>query len=133
MHGLILAAAIAIHPGLGQPGDCSNAQTNMEMTACAWDEYKAADKELNAVWQKIIADIKSRDEEYLPAQEKQAWLKGMTDAEKAWATFKDADCNVGVAHEWWGGSGSSLAVGACLRDHTVQRLNELKERYDLAD
>ncbi len=65
----------------------------------------------------------------MPAAEVKKWLAVMTEAQKAWATFKDDDCNGGVMHEWWGGSGAGLASASCLYQHTVERTNDLRSRY----
>ena len=50
-------------------------------------------------------------------------------AQRAWATFKEEDCEGAVAHEWYGGTGANTAVGSCLYTHTQARIDDLRRRY----
>lgn len=117
---------LALPAGAEDLPDCANASNNVEITACVWDAYKRADAELNAVWKQVMASI--RPEDYLPADAVKAWKDDLLAAQRAWITFKEKDCDA-VAYEWYGGSGANMAVGSCLYAHTVQRTNDLKERY----
>ena len=128
---LLYAAVLspAAGPALANMSACNALATNIEMTACAGGQYEVADAELNDVWRQVIASIQATDADIMPAAEEKVWQKAMTEAQRAWATFKDEDCSGGVSHEWYGGSGANLAVAACLYGHTVTRTKELRERY----
>lgn len=118
--------AMAAGPALAQIEGCDG--SNAEMTACVWEHYEAADAELNEVWRQALASIE-QSKDMMPAGAVRDWRAGLVKAQRAWAEFKDADCNIAVAHEWYGGTGANAAVGACLYEHTQARIEELRERY----
>ena len=122
---MLMSPAGPAHAGIE---DCGG--DNHTMTQCIWREFKAADAELNSVWAQVMEALRpDADSGYMPAEEQKTWRDGMIDAQRAWVTFKEADCRNAVMHEWWGGSGASAAVGACLYRHTVNRTEDLRERY----
>jgi uncharacterized protein YecT (DUF1311 family) len=59
----------------------SFAQTQSEINEEAYNNYKKADKELNAVYQKILIEYKSDIE----------FIKNLKTAQKIWITFRDAE------------------------------------------
>jgi uncharacterized protein YecT (DUF1311 family) len=121
----VLAAAV---PAMAQdvPG-CDNATSNVEIGMCTSAAYEKADKELNAVWPKVLAYIDGQAE-YMPVDALQKWKASIIASQKAWVTFKESDCGA-VQYEWWGGSGAGIAQTACLYSHTAQRVEDLKSRY----
>lgn len=56
-------------------------QTQLEINEEAFNNYKKADKELNAVYQKILKVYKSDAE----------FLKNLKASQKIWITFRDAE------------------------------------------
>ena len=131
MRNLAFAILLCVgaSPALADMSECDSYASNVEMSQCALQQYEAADAELNDVWKQVVASIKATDTDVMPTSEMQKWLGAMTDAERAWATFKDNDCKGGVSYEWYGGTGAGLAVSTCLYDHTVQRIKDLRARY----
>ncbi|MCX2545253.1 lysozyme inhibitor LprI family protein [Pseudomonas sp. COW5] len=96
--------------------DCANASDQATMNQCAGQEYKAADKELNAVYQQITARLKDNAE----------GKKLLISAQRAWIGFRDAECNFsasGVA----GGSVYPLIYSNCLTSVTKVRIEALKQ------
>ncbi|AXI62562.1 urease-associated protein [Pseudomonas kribbensis] len=96
--------------------DCANASDQATMNQCAGQEYKAADKELNAVYQQITARLKDNAE----------GKKLLVNAQRAWIGFRDAECNFsasGVA----GGSVYPLIYSNCLTSVTKVRTEALKQ------
>ncbi|WP_085713125.1 MULTISPECIES: lysozyme inhibitor LprI family protein [unclassified Pseudomonas] len=96
--------------------DCANASDQATMNQCAGQEYKAADKELNAVYQQITARLKDNAE----------GKKLLVSAQRAWIGFRDAECNFsasGVA----GGSVYPLIYSNCLTSVTKVRTEALKQ------
>ena len=78
----------------------------MEMNQCAANDYRSADKELNAYYSKL---------------EK---TKELIAAERAWIAYRDTECAYQVkAVE--GGSIAPLIQSSCLADLTRQRLKQL--------
>nr|WP_294790530.1 lysozyme inhibitor LprI family protein [uncultured Mucilaginibacter sp.] len=57
--------------------DCANATTQTELTLCAQEEFSATDKQLNALYKKIIAVCN--------AKERAALIK----TQKAWLLYRD--------------------------------------------
>jgi uncharacterized protein YecT (DUF1311 family) len=130
MRRLTLAAfAVALAgPALAQdvPG-CDNATSNIEIGNCVLAAYQKADKELNAIWPKVLAYIDGQSD-YMPPDAQQKWKATIVAAQKAWVSFKEQDCGA-VQYEWWGGSGAGIAETTCLYSHTAQRVEDLKSRY----
>lgn len=129
MRLIIAAIALALAgPALAQevPG-CANASSNIEIGNCVEAAYQKADKELNAIWPKVLAYIDSQGD-YMPADAMAKWKATIVAAQKAWVAFKEGDC-AAVEYEWWGGSGAGIAQTSCLYAHTAQRVDDLKERY----
>ncbi|HZP19424.1 MAG TPA: lysozyme inhibitor LprI family protein [Bauldia sp.] len=108
--------------------DCGG--SNVEMTECVIDHYKAADAELNRVWKQVMATFDGDPADpSMPKSTYADWKKVLIDAQRAWATYKDKDCNGAVNYEYYGGTGAGAAVGQCLYDKTEARIAELKARY----
>lgn len=62
--------------------DCANASNQATMNQCAAQENKAADKELNTVYQQITARLKDNPD----------GKKLLVSAQRAWIGFRDAEC-----------------------------------------
>jgi uncharacterized protein YecT (DUF1311 family) len=97
----------AIHP--------SRAQSQMEMTAQSWAEFEKADKELNAVYQKVM---KTMDDDVA--------RKKLIAAQKAWVAFRDAQAELDADAER-GGSLSNQVRAISETDLTKARIAELKK------
>jgi len=96
--------------------DCANASDQSTMNQCAGQEYKAADKELNAVYQQITTRLKGNAES----------KKLLVSAQRAWIGFRDAECTFsasGVA----GGSVYPLIYSNCMTSVTKVRTEALKQ------
>jgi len=124
--GVVALALLGAGAGRADIADCGG--SNVEMTACIWEHYEAADAELNALWPEVLAVIDGSSD-IMPASALSDWRAGLIKAQRAWAEFKEADCNIAVAHEWYGGSGASAASGSCRYEHTQDRIEELRTRY----
>ena len=96
-------AAMAACPG----------QTQVELNACAAQEYQQADAVLNAAWgpAKSVADSAGMGEVLLDAQRK-------------WLAFRDAACSA-EAGLFQGGSIQPLVWYSCLTRLTVARTEDL--------
>jgi uncharacterized protein YecT (DUF1311 family) len=120
--------ALGAHPAGAADVDCSDAQTTVEMNFCSEKEFDAADKNLNAQYEKALAYIaeSNLDKPYDP----KSWTEAMRAAQRAWLTYRDADCKGLMPMEWSGGTGSSSAVMGCMTEKTIARTKDLKERYE---
>lgn len=125
---IIIVACITV-PATAQDQDetCQSFGSNVEIGRCYSEAYKTADKELNAVWKKVLASIDSSD--YVPAPKRKEWRDAIVKAQRHWVSLKTYDCEKAIFFEWWGGSGSGIATMTCLYRMTAARTKELKERY----
>ena len=94
---------------------CANPQTQTEMTQCAADAYKAADKVLNQVYQNLVAKLDD---------EEKAQLK---EAQTAWLKYRDTNCDF-VADQYKGGTMRPMIYAGCLADVTKNRTSELRDQ-----
>lgn len=74
--------------------NCNELATQMEMNACAWQAYQAADGDLNADYKQAIAYLKKADEDFIPLGAVPCVII-LRDAQRAWreaaiACFKRA-------------------------------------------
>ena len=96
-----------------QADPCANPQTQTEMNICAGNAYKAADKVLNDVYQKLVAKLDD---------EEKAQLK---EAQNAWLKYRDLNCEF-VGDQYKGGSIRPMIYAMCLTDVTKTRTSELR-------
>ena len=94
-------------------------QSQQAMNMCAGEAYQRADKALNARWAKVLA-IYGEDAES---------KKLLLDGQRAWLTYRDAQCNL-AALDSKGGSIWLLINSGCLAALTRQRTKELAELID---
>lgn len=92
---------------------CADAQSQNEMNQCAFEEYKKADAELNRVYQQLLPKLEAAHQEKLKA------------AQRAWITFRDADCEY-EAFAFEGGSMQPLIRYSCLETATKARTAQLR-------
>ena len=86
------------------------------MNQCAGQAFKAADKELNTIYQQITGRLKDNPD----------GKKLLVNAQRAWVSFRDAECTFsasGVA----GGSVYPLIYSECLTGMTKTRVESLKQ------
>lgn len=105
-----------------QDVDCANAETQVDMTACAEQDWQAADVNLNAAYKSAMAVMKGIDAD-LDATDQGAAV-ALRDAQRAWVPFRDATCDA----EGWafhGGSAEPMVIYACRARVTAARAEEL--------
>lgn len=107
--------------------DCAELTSNAEMTDCMKRRYESADQELNRVYQMAIDKIRKSD--HLTVKQRKEWEAAFRKAQRAWVTFKDADCGEMIGWEWHGGSGMALTSLTCLFERTATRTEEIRSRY----
>lgn len=93
--------------------DCSAPMNTVEMHYCADEAYKAADGDLNQVWQTMRG--------HLSKEEKAALLT----AQRAWLKYRDANCDF-AAMPYLGGTLHPVILLTCLESMTRTRTEELR-------
>ena len=117
---LVLGLATPIH---AQNWNCENPQVQQEMNYCAEQEWKEADRRLNAEYRKARAAMQNLDDLY-PEDQKGA-ADALRDAQRAWITFRDKACEA----EGWlfkGGTMEPLIFWTCMSSLTEQRTQSLE-------
>ena len=102
--GLLFLTLLAFYPN---PSEAAcRANTQMEINQCAANEYRYADRELNAYYSKL---------------EK---TKELVTAERAWIAYRDAECAY-QAKFVEGGFMAPMVHSSCLTELTKQRFKQL--------
>ncbi|WP_307329461.1 lysozyme inhibitor LprI family protein [Pseudomonas lini] len=112
---VFLALTPLLFTTLAHALDCENAADQATMNQCAAQQHKAADKELNALYQQITARLKADPDS----------KKLMVGAQRAWVSFRDAECRFS-ASAVEGGSAYPLIYGNCVTDLTKARVETFK-------
>ncbi|WP_017716098.1 lysozyme inhibitor LprI family protein [Kamptonema formosum] len=101
--------------GLAQQIDCKNATTTNDMKFCADQSYKAADKRLNEVYQKVLSGETGEPKKLL------------IEAEEMWIKFRDDSCRfeIPVSPD---GREYPIFLNGCLEKLTRERTADL-EKY----
>lgn len=112
---LLLALTPLLFTPLAHALDCANASDQATMNQCAAQEHKAADKELNALYQQITARLKSNPDS----------KKLLVGAQRAWIGFRDAECKF-ASSAVTGGSVYPLIYSNCVTELTKARVETFK-------
>lgn len=115
----ILSTALVVSPSLAQDEgfkniDCKKAKTQLEMNYCGYQDFKAADAELNRVYQQLRSKYKGSPQD-----------RQLVDAQLAWIKFRDTDCKFS-ADRFKGGSIAPLIYSGCQSGLTKERTRSLK-------
>lgn len=95
--------------------ECANPQTQMDMNACAAQDYQTADADLNSAW----ADLRQA------RGEDPSW-DAILEAQRLWIPFRDAHCEAEAA-PYEGGSIQPLIRLSCLATVTNHRTTQLRD------
>lgn len=134
MRSVLIALAILLLPLSAQAQDpevdCEDAQTQMEMTYCAQQDFAEADELLNAQYKQSRQATKAADADAMPDLE--GADAALVTAQRAWVAFRDAHC-ASYGYQARGGSMEPMLIYACQANLTRQRTEQLKELTDLTD
>ena len=117
-----LVLACLTLPAAAQEVDCANAMAQQDLNQCAYEEWEAADADLNAAYESAMQLQESWDAD-LPDDEK-GGAKALRDAQRAWITFRDKACEA-EGYAMKGGSAEPLLVYGCMRQLTEDRSAQL--------
>ncbi|MCU1759738.1 lysozyme inhibitor LprI family protein [Pseudomonas sp. 14P_8.1_Bac3] len=113
---LFLALTPLLFTTVAYAADCGNATDQATMNQCAAQQNKAADKELNALYQQITARLKGSPDN----------KKLLVGAQRAWIGFRDAECRFS-ASAVEGGSAYPLIYSSCITELTKARVETFKQ------
>ncbi|WHA41893.1 lysozyme inhibitor LprI family protein [Agrobacterium larrymoorei] len=117
--GLLTAA----HVQADDEPDCSNAQTQAEMTQCAGADFDEADQELNAEYQKLRKLLATRDKD--ADEGGKGAVEALVAAQRAWVAFRDANCDL-AGFQARGGTMEPMLISSCMADMSRKRTEELQ-------
>lgn len=106
-------------------------QSTLGMTICLSAEAEAWDALLNAEYSRALAGAKLMDTEeaeYFPEFANRA--NALREAQRAWITFRDADCELAYA-QWGSGSMRNIAFADCRMEMTARRTLELRDMQEM--
>jgi len=120
-------ACLAAAPAAAQDWDCAKADDlpQQGMNWCAYEDWQAADKALNAVWPKVRAAVKKNDAELKAVDPSLVGADAaLMKAQRAWIDYRDGQCE-GEGFYARGGSLEPLLVTTCKTRMTSERTEEL--------
>jgi uncharacterized protein YecT (DUF1311 family) len=111
-------------PAIAQEeADCEAATTQSDMTACAQQEYEAADEELNRAYRKAMTRAQETDNSLADGDMAGA-ADALKTAQRAWIGYRDGHCEL-EGFSARGGSLEPMLVAGCLAGLTQARTREL--------
>jgi uncharacterized protein YecT (DUF1311 family) len=124
---LATLATLQVLPAPAQTPDCANAMAQSELNICAEQDWQEADADLNTAYKQVMAEMKEMDRNLPPRL--QGAEVALRDAQRAWITYRDANCTA-AGFPFRGGSAEPLLVYGCLRQMTLNRTEELRALVD---
>jgi len=110
---LLPSKASNIPVQVAQQPNCKSPQTTRDINFCSTQEFQAADRKLNQVYQQLQAQIRSRQKQRLTA------------AQATWIAFRDQNCDYAKG-QFEGGSVAASTYGYCRARVTQERIKDLE-------
>ena len=110
---LLPSKASNIPVQVAQQPNCKSPQTTGDMNFCSTQEFQAADRKLNQVYQQLQAKISSTQKQRLTA------------AQATWIAFRDQNCDYAKG-QFEGGSVAASTYGYCRARVTQERIKDLE-------
>lgn len=107
--------------------DCTQATSNVEMTACAGLLLRKNEAELAETLKMVTARIDKADN--LSIHQRRDWKRALREAQRHWLAYRKKDCGEMIGWEWHGGTGMALASINCEIAKVQTRKDELTQRY----
>jgi uncharacterized protein YecT (DUF1311 family) len=111
---------------VAQAQDRRRDRDNNEFGRASVEELAAADRRLNQVYERRIADARAddrRDRRFRGWYSQEAALRS---SERAWIAFRDAECRY-LTQQDVGARGYNALMRGCLLEQTEERTAELRE------
>ena len=114
---LILPTLLACAAVPAFAADCSTKISQAEITACFGDNFAAADKTLNTLYQRLMKKLEPED------------AKLLQDAQRSWISFRDKHCAF-VSNPSSGGSIYPSVFSSCAASVTASRVRQLRDKLN---
>ena len=122
----------------GMPLNRSCDKNTITINECAYAVWKAADDELNALYQEQLSYLRESDDLYkedlqilrknnLVDPSRRRSLENLIVAQEAWRFFRDKDCEYRSVSGLARGSSDDYQNLKCMYKHTLRRSAELRE------
>lgn len=130
---LLLTASLLMAPGPAQAedrssGSCGDLPTGSEQKQCAEIQYRRTTDELKEVYGQELDRASKADIQHPPSGYQKSWKTAVTESQRAWEAYRDAECRGVVGRG--NGSGTMVWVLGCLTEKAEARIRELKVPYD---
>lgn len=102
--------------------NCEDPKTQMEMNACAGEDYRKADAELNTVWSEMKAYVQAAERDY---SGQEGWWQTMLESQRVWLKYRDLHCRA-EGYSFEGGSMQPMVMSYCKAHLTNERIKALK-------
>ena len=117
-----LIVPAAVYAGSNTGVDCSAARANAEVEHCTALAQQETEEALNGVYKALVAELSRPDTEQ---DNYTAYRKKLLVAQRAWITFRDADCAAQYEMHRASVIGSSMLL-SCKQQRAEQRIRELQ-------
>lgn len=126
----VLAAAPAALAQPGSPINCADPLFQAQVNMCAQMDHKAAETEMNAVFDQVIAQFREQDRAYAEEGPQYTGAEAMLrESQEAWATSSGALC-AARSLTFFGGSMRPAVHSSCLAMVKRSRTEELRWLLD---
>lgn len=98
--------------------DCAKAGATIEVNECAGIEQKKVETKLNNVYQEVLKSVSEPED----AEAR----KSLITAQRAWITFREADCRA-VYQKWVGGTIRTVMYLNCMQSRAETRIKQLED------
>ncbi|MGO3843685.1 MAG: lysozyme inhibitor LprI family protein [Alcaligenes pakistanensis] len=117
LHTGLIALGLSVMASISsvQAADCDSLTDQSAINQCVNNEYKSTDAELNKLYKEISTRLKDDGDN----------LKALRNAQRAWVSFRDAECDF-AAFKTQGGSVHPMLITSCRNELTQTRVKDFK-------
>jgi uncharacterized protein YecT (DUF1311 family) len=105
-------------------------QSQMEMNMCAELDFERADADLNRLYREEVASAQQSDREIDASDRRPTSEAVLRQAQRAWLTFRDAQCTYEGYGEARGGSMEPMVYSGCRARLTRERIAQLGQSVE---
>ena len=122
---VIILTVSAFLGGNAHALNCEKAITTPELNECASISQKKAEAKLNNVYQRVLKSLNQKDDSLESYSDMR---KTLIAAQRAWITFRKADCDA-IFQKHASGTIRTVMYIGCMQNHAERRIQDL-ENYE---